>query len=239
MSENTPQVPSQPDETSSLKSKEIRQLLWIGIISVWLVVVLILYTGSTNYQSAREVQRLSKSQDSSAVTDSVAQIKKELSANAAKMTELNGTVQKLVGEQKAMKNATTGEIKAQLSSSVQKLVANQEKIRAELSANTAKRIESLEKLVGEQKAITEEIKAELSSNAAKVSQSVGKLLATDVKALLSSNAKSVQKLLGEQKAIIEGIKNDNLRSAEGMQLLKKFVENQNSLLGQITGGTQK
>ena len=250
MSENTPQVPSQADETSPLKSKEIRQLLWIGIISVWLVMVLILYTGSTNYQSAKNVERMSKSQKSSALSDEVAQIRSGLSANTAKMSELNGSVQKLIGEQKAIKNATTREIRDQLSSSVQKLLGNQEKIRAGLSANTAKQIKSLEKLVGEQKAITEEIRAELSSNVTKVSESVGKLLgeqktaiSEDVRTQLASNAsafsKSVQKLLGEQKAIIKGIKDDNLRSAEGMQLLKKFVENQNSLLGQITGGAQK
>ncbi|MDM8551539.1 hypothetical protein QUF72_15740 [Desulfobacterales bacterium HSG2] len=271
MSENNSQV----HETSSASLKGIRHLLWVGVISVWAAMSLILYTASVNYQNYQEVRSMLKSQDTAALVN-------DLTANVA---EINASVEKLSGEQEAINKR----IREQVALSVQKIA---QEIRAELSPNIVKMNESVEKLRREQKAITSEVGAELSANIAKMNESVEKLLREqkaiigEIRTGLALNAESVEKLLGEQKAmtdkirtglasnaeavgkllgeqkttitravrgnksvldesfqklsggqnaIIEEIKSDNLYNSEKMKLLKKFIENQTTLLNQLSG----
>ncbi len=269
MKENDQGTNQTQDEAGNMGQKEFKQLLWIGIVSVWLTMALILYTGTTNYQSSRDVQRLSETQDASAIMKEMAQLRSEMDKSFGRLS----------GEQKAV----TREIRAQVSSSVQKLLAKQEAALREMSARLAKTngsVEkllkmsarlaktngSVEKLLRDQKATTEAIKAQLSANSGKVDATVGKLLGDqkaineEIRSALSVNAtklndsmekligeqkkgiteeikaafsESFQKLLADQKGIIEGIK-DNALNSEGIKLLKKFFENQKSLLGEIS-----
>jgi NAD dependent epimerase/dehydratase family enzyme len=259
MSENDQGTNQTHDEARNRGQKEIKQLLWIGIISVWLTMTLILYTGATNYRSSRDVQRLSESQEMSAIMKEVAQLKSEMAQSFGNLS----------GEQKAV----TREIRGQISSSVQKLLAKQEAAIREMSARVAKANESVEnrlseqkatteaiktellassgkvnetveKLIRDQKAIHEEIRSALSANATTLNESIEKLIGEqkkemteDIKAALSSNWESVQKLLADQKGLIEGIR-ENALNAEGIGLLKKFLENQKSLLGQLSGALE-
>lgn len=121
MSENNSQV----HETSSASPKGIKPLLWIGVISVWAAMSIILYTASMNYQNYQEVQSMLKSQDTTALVN-------ELTA------EMNASIEKLSKEQEAINK----EIKEQVTLSVQKIA---QEISSELSANIAKMNESVEK----------------------------------------------------------------------------------------------
>lgn len=257
MSEND-QGPSHGGEQTG--QKEMRQLLWIGIISIWLTMVLILYMGTTSYQNSRDVQRLSEAQDTSAIVKEMALLR----AEAGKSSD------RLSGEQKA----AIREIRAQVSSSVQRLLAKQQtalremsakmakthasvekrlgeqqaamaQINTQLAANSGKVDQTVEKLLGDQKAVNEAIRSMLSANAESMEKTVEKLigdqkegLSQEIKVALSATSESVQKLLADQKGVIEGIKDDALNS-EGITLFKKFLESQKSLLGELSGALGK
>lgn len=250
MSENSSQESAQ--DKSSLSHKEIKQLVWIGIISVWLTMALILYTGTTNYQNTLQVERLSGNQGISALSDEVGKIREE---NA----KINKTLEKLLGDQKAAR----AERRAQLSSLVGKQEGTTREMKSELLSNLARMNGSLEQLLGNQKAGTEEIKTQLTSETGKMNESLkalfgeqkaviqevsGKMdeslkqllgeqkkaISGDISSTQTQISESIQNLITEQRAIMEDIKSNSFNS-EGIKLLKKFIENQTSLLGQLSG----
>jgi len=159
----------QAKDVSGMETKEVKQLFWMIIISVWLVLGLILYTGTVSFQNSRGVDRLSKTQDISPIKDEIAQMRADVSSNTAKINEV---LEKMLAKQTAMSE----EIKAELKSPVQAMI-------------------------GEQKKMTAVVKTELASNNAKLAQ-------------------SVQKMIGE-------------RDTERVRFLKKFVETQNLLLNEL------
>lgn len=159
----------QEKDVSGMGTKEVKQLFWMIIISVWLVLGLILYTGTVSFQNSKGVDRLSQAQDLSPLKGEIAQMRADVSSNTAKVNEI---LEKMLAKQAAMSE----EIKAELKSPVQALI-------------------------GEQKKMTAAVKTELASNNAKLAQ-------------------SVQKMVGE-------------RDTERVRFLKKFVETQNLLLNEL------
>ncbi|MDM8524578.1 hypothetical protein QUF80_14510 [Desulfococcaceae bacterium HSG8] len=133
-------VPIQ-EEVPGMSSKEMKQLLWMGIVSVWLTMALILYTGSTNYRGTLKVGHLSET--ASALTGEVAQIRADLASNTAKINEL---AEKILGGQKAD------------TESFQKLLGGQQEMTEKLSSDAAKVSQSVEKLLEEQKTVVGDIK---------------------------------------------------------------------------------
>ncbi len=159
----------QEKDVSGMETKEVKQLFWMIIISVWLVLGLILYTGTVSFQNSKGMDRLSQAQDLSPLKNEIAQMRADVSSNTAKINEV---LEKMLAKQAAMSE----EIKAELKSPVQALI-------------------------GEQKKMTAAVKTELASNNAKLAQ-------------------SVQKMVGE-------------RDTERVRFLKKFVETQNLLLNEL------
>lgn len=175
----------QANGISGMGTKEVKQLFWMIIISVWLVLGLILYLGTVGYKNSRGVDRLSKGQDLSPLKDEIAQMRKDVSSNTAKINEI---LEKMLAQQAAMSE----DIKASVSEEIRASVS--EKIKTEVAS-------PLQAMVGEQKKSASAIKAELASNNKKLTE-------------------SVQKMIGE-------------RDSERVRFLKKFIETQNLLLNEL------
>ncbi len=152
MSENTPQSPPTPEKDDPRNQKEhykeIRALLWMGIVSVWIILGLLIFIGSGNYRNALQIRQLSESQQFTKILDamdkSTDQTKKDL-AKSVNRTE------------KSLSRITND-------------------VRKELKVSTDRMDNSLKKVLEDQKALSRKMREDMTESGKRMSEALDKLM---------------------------------------------------------------
>lgn len=187
---------------------EMKTLVWMGIISVWITLALLLFIGTGNYKNSKQIQKLSDPERFAIIQENIDAIRKE-AADA----------------QKAV-SALSTKLEAQTESIAQA-------VKSELDANARATRKSLAQLAKDQGMIGEQIQAgqnDLSKSIAKEFKAHHAMMGKHQDGLHAA----LNKLAATQQTVLEAVKSDNAQGAEKRQILKRFFDNQTALLEKLS-----
>ncbi len=188
--------------------KEMKTLIWMGIISVWMTLGLMLFTVSGNYRNSEAIKQLNDPERFSAVLETIDALRKEVAET-----------QKALG-------SVSEDLKTQLAG-----VAGT--VQSKLTANAQTTQEAITKVMAGQSRIGSQIQ----EGQASLDTSIARELKTQ-QTFLGKGQERLQAILNrmaeDQQTILEAVKSDNLQNTERRQILKQFFENQTTLVEKLS-----
>lgn len=188
--------------------KEIKALIWMGIISVWVILGLLLFIGTGNYQNSQVIRQLNDPERFSAVLEDIDSLRKEVAET-----------QKAIG-------TVSGELKNQVAG-----IAGS--VRSELDAGTKATRESLAQIAKGQNRVRGQIQAGQDALEKSIAQGLANQLALVGKGQNQLQT-SLDRLLKAQQTVLDAVKSDNIQNAERREILKQFFQNQTALLDKLS-----
>jgi predicted nucleic acid-binding Zn-ribbon protein len=188
--------------------KEIKTLIWMGIISAWIILGLLLFIGSGNYRNSQAIHQLNDPERFSAVMEEIDALRKEV----AETQKALGTV--------------SGELKNQVAG-----IAGT--VRSELEGNAKTIQASLAQITKDQNQIGGQIQAGQDALGKSIAQRLENqqgLLGKGQDQLQSS----LDRLVKEQQTVLDAVKSDNIQNTERREILKRFFQNQTALLEKLS-----
>ena len=203
---NAENVPSSGGGGGDLK--EIKALIWMGIISVWVILALLLFIGSGNYQNSQVIRQLNDPERFSAVLEDIDSLRKEVAET-----------QKAIG-------TVSGELKNQVAG-----IAGT--VRSELEGNAKAIQASLTQITRDQNQIGGQIQAGQDALGKSMTQGLQNQQTLIGKGQNQLQA-SLDRLIKEQQTVLDAVKSDNAQNTERREILKQFFQNQTALLENLS-----
>ncbi len=144
-------APTPSPESPFEHIKDVRSLLWLGIISIWLTLAMILFIGSGNFKNARQIKQLNFSKEFSGLMDA--------------MAKLDQSIQKSATDAGAAMSAATENMRADLTG-----------VKAQLQDATRRSDENVARMLEAQKQLNAQLAKELTTGREQVRQTLATLM---------------------------------------------------------------
>lgn len=188
--------------------KEMKTLIWLGIVSAWIILGLLLFIGSGSYRNSRAIQALNNPERFAAVLEEIDDLRKEVA-------ETREAVGSAAGDLKTQVSGVAGTIESALDATARETREDLAKI-SEAQSRTGSQI------LSGQSALSESITQAFANQQRMIGNGQDQLQA------------SLDRLVSEQQALLEAVKSDSIQNTERRQILKQFFENQTTLLEKLS-----
>lgn len=188
--------------------KEMKTLIWMAIVSAWIILGLLLFIGSGNYRNSKAIQSLNDPERFAAVLEEIDALRNEVTAT-----------RDAVG-------SAAGELKAQVAG-----VAGT--VESELDATTKATREALAKISDGQS----RTESQILSGQSDLEESITQSFANQQRMIENGQDQlqaSLDRLVSQQQAVLEAVKSDSIQNTERRQILKQFFQNQTALLEKLS-----
>jgi uncharacterized phage infection (PIP) family protein YhgE len=168
MSESSHPVSGQGPPADGATLKEIRTLLWLGIICIWVVLALLLVVGTGNYQSSMAIQRMAEGQRFDDLVSGMAQLQGAVDKMGktlqADMSQMGQTLQASTKQTEKVVKGVAQSIEGDLSQGISRLEGSLSRIskgqqalkgqvRSDVAAGTNAVQQSIQKIIQEQQVL--------------------------------------------------------------------------------------